>query len=576
MSSTNDSAPVSLLRILRGTPGPLVSFGLISMVANLLMLVGSIFMLQVYDRVLPSRSLPTLVALLMLVALLYLLYAGIDALRSRMAARFSMLLDEAVSPLAFEVGTRARLGIYGKVQADPVRDLDTVRTFIGGGAPAMFFDLPWIPVYLGLIFLLHPLLGWLTVAGGLVITGLLVATEFLARKPQKEVSAAVSQKQLQVDDTRNAAESVVAMGLMSASLRRWRIASETLARASLSSVDRNSLFSSLSKTFRMLLQSAVLAAGAYLVIRNELSGGVMIAASILSSKALSPVEQAVAQWRGFVGARQAWDRLKRMLKANQLLQPEVTLPTPRALLVVRQLASGPTRQAPLVQGVSFDLSAGEAMAVLGPSGSGKSTIARALVGAWPALMGEIRLDGSELGHFQEGHRGRFIGYLGQQVDLFSGTVAENITRFSDKADPDGLFAAAAAAGVHELIAALPNGYDTPIGPGGAVLSAGQRQRVGLARALYGDPFLLVLDEPNSNLDGEGDAALNAAIEAAKKRGAIVVIVAHRPSALVAVDKVLFMRGGRQQGFGPKDEILQRFVQPTHPPKVRPMVALSNG
>lgn len=576
MSSTNGRSPVSLLNLLRGSPGPLLSFALISMIANLLMLVGSIFMLQVYDRVLPSRSLPTLVALLVMVGLLYLLYAGIDTLRSRMAARFSMLLDEAISPLAFEVGTRARLGIYGKVQADPVRDLDTVRSFVGGGAPAMFFDLPWIPVYLALIFLLHPMLGWLTVAGGLVISGLLVATELLSRKPQKDLSSAVSQKQLHVDDTRNAAESVIAMGLMSAALRRWRVASDSLARASLSSIDRNSVLASLSKTFRMFLQSAVLALGAYLVIRNEMSGGVMIAASILSSKALSPVEQAVAQWKGFVAARQAWDRLKRMLAANQHPQPEVTLPTPHSSFVVRQLAAGPTRQTPLVQGVSFELAAGEAMAVLGPSGSGKSSLARALVGAWPALTGEIRLDGSELTHFQEGQRGRFIGYLGQQVDLFSGTIAENITRFATGADPDGLFKAAAAAGVHELIAALPNGYDTPIGPGGAVLSAGQRQRVGLARALYGDPFLLVLDEPNSNLDGDGDAALTAAIEGAKRRGAIVLLVAHRPSALAAVDKILFLRGGRQQGFGPKDEMLQRFTQKAAAPNLRPMVALSNG
>lgn len=576
MSSSNGGASVSFLKLLRGAPGPLVSFGLISMVSNLLMLVGSIFMLQVYDRVLPSRSLPTLVALLVMVGLLYLLYAGIDTLRSRMAARFSMLLDEAISPLAFEVGTRARLGIYGKVQADPVRDLDTVRSFVGGGAPAMFFDLPWIPVYLALIFLLHPLLGWLTVGGGLVIGGLLVATEWLARKPQKDVSTAVSQKQLNVDDTRNAAESVIAMGLMSSALRRWRVAGDALARASLSSIDRSSLFASLSKTFRMFLQSAVLALGAYLVIRNEMSGGVMIAASILSSKALSPVEQAVAQWRGFVSARQAWGRLKRMLQLSQQPQPEVTLPTPKANLVARQLTSGPTRQTPLVQGISFELAAGEAMAVLGPSGSGKSSLARALVGAWPVLTGEIRLDGSELAHFQEGQRGRFIGYLGQQVDLFSGTVAENITRFATQPDADGLFKAAAAAGVHDLIAGLPNGYDTAIGPGGAVLSAGQRQRIGLARALYGEPFLLVLDEPNSNLDGDGDLALTTAIEGAKRRGAIIVLVAHRPSALAAVDKILFMRGGRQQGFGPKDEMLQRFTQKAAAPNIRPMVALNNG
>jgi ATP-binding cassette subfamily C protein PrsD len=576
MSSDKAPKAPTIAGLAAEAAGPLASFGLISMVSNLLMLVGSLFMLQVYDRVLPSRSLPTLAALLVLVVLLYLVYAAIETLRSRMTARFATLFEERVSPLAFEAGVRARLGIYGPVQADPVRDLDSVRAFLGGAGPSVFFDLPWLPVYLGAIFLLHPLLGWITVVGAVVIGGLLILTEVAARKPSKELSVAASQRQAQTDDTRNAVEAVVAMGLMGSMLRRWRVASETQARASLSSIDRNSFFSSLSKAFRMLLQSVVLAMGAYLVIRNEMSGGVMIAASILSSRALAPIEQAVAQWRTFVAARQAWARLNKMLIAVRQMNPEVSLPLPRAAIAVRQLVAGPSRQQPLVTGVSFELSAGEAMAILGPSGSGKSSLVRALIGAWPPLGGDIRLDGSELTHFHEGRRGQFIGYLGQQVDLFAGTVAENITRFAGEPDEKRLFTAASSAGIHEMVAALPNGYDTMIGPGGSVLSAGQRQRVGLARALYGDPFLLVLDEPNSNLDADGDAALNEAVVAAKERGAIVILVAHRPSALAAVDKVLYVKGGRQQAFGPKDEVLPRITQPVAPTKLRPVAATQNG
>lgn len=557
--------------------GPFLSFLLLSLIANLIMLVGSIFMLQVYDRVLPSRSLPTLWALLLIVLLLYGLYALIDAVRSRMSSRFASWVDALISPRALEAGIKGKLMSQGLLQADPVRDLDTVRVFLGGAGPVALFDVPWMPIYLVAIFLLHPLLGWISVGSAAVMTALLIINEVMSRAPAKKASQIAARRQGQSDETKSGAESLVAMGMLPAIQRRWAGVGLEFDDLQRRSSDRAGLYSALSKSFRFLMQSAVLAAGAYLVIRNEVSGGLMIAASIISSRAIAPVEQIIGQWKSFVAARQAWTRLDGMVAATVPTPPETSLPIPTQKLTVSGLVTGPTRQAITAQGISFELVAGEAVGILGPSGSGKSSVARALVGAWPALSGEIRLDGSELAHYDAAVLGAHVGYLAQQVDLFSGTIAENITRFEAARDDHKLFEAAKAAGVHDLIAGLQNGYDTQIGERGTVLSAGQRQRIGLARALYGNPFLLVLDEPNSNLDAEGDDALNAAITAAKARGAIVVIVAHRPSAIVAADKILFLRGGRQLALGPKDEVLARIAQPAVPTTLKPRpVAVPHG
>lgn len=345
-------------------------------------------------------------------------------------------------------------------------------------------------------------------------------------------------RQGQSDETKSGAERVVAMGRLPAIKRRWAGVGLEFDDVRRRSSDRAGLYSALSKSFRFLMQSVVLAAGAYLVIRNEVSGGLLIAASIISSRAIAPIEQIIGQWKSFVSAQQAWSRLDNMIAATSAPPPETSLPAPSQKLAVSGLVTGPTRQSISVQYVSFELSAGEAVGILGPSGSGISSVARELVGEWPALSGEIRLDGLELSHFDPARLGRHVGYLAQQVDLLSGTIAENITRFDADRDDAKLFEAARAARVHDLIASPAQGYDTQIGERGAIFSAGQRQRIGLARALYGSPFRLVLDEPSSNLDGEGDDALNEAIVAAKARRAIVVIVAHRPSAITAADKIL--------------------------------------
>lgn len=540
--------------------GPLTVLFLISLVSNLLMLTGPLFMLQIYDRVLASYSVPTLVALSLLVAGLYVFYAFIEWMRTRMAIRFAGMIDEALAGDLFRASIRLK-AMPGAGRVDPVRDLDTLRQFAAGPGPLSIFDLPWMPFYLGIIFLFHPMLGWLSVGGACVITLLLIVNELSAQKPSQEVTLAAGKRQVQSDDARSNAESVLSMGMLESVTRRWMQASTAFVTAQHRAADWTAFYSSVTKSFRFLLQSAVLAVGAYLVIRGEITAGLMIAASIVSSRALAPVEQVVAHWRGFVSARQALGRIKTVASSVPAAAARTELPLPSRSLTIRQLSTGPDRQRkPLLSDISFSLEAGEGLGVLGLSGSGKTSLARALVGVWPVLQGEIRLDGSELDHYDATRLGAAIGYLPQVVDLFDGTIAENIARFRTDGSDGAILKAAAAAQTHDLITSLPDGYDTRIGERGAILSAGQRQRIGLARALYGDPFLLVLDEPNSNLDSEGDAALTAALNGAKERGAIIVVVAHRPSAIVATDKILFLKGGRQATFGPKDEVLRSITQ----------------
>lgn len=544
--------------------GPIFSLVMISLVSNLLMLTGPLFMLQVYDRVLASRSVPTLVVLTVLVCALYAFYAFLDALRSRMSARFANVLDARMAGRLFAAAVQFKLIATPAKAADPLRDGDTIRQFLAGPAPASLLDLPWVPVYLAVVFLLHYWLGWLAVAGCLIITGLMVINEFVARKPSQDANVEQTLRQRQTDDMRLNAETVVGMGMLGDVQRRWLTQTDRMLRAQRTGGDRAALFSSTTKGLRFLLQSAVLALGAYLVIQGEMTGGLMIAASVVTARALAPVEQIVGQWRNFLGARQAWSRVKKVLSVAETPLREVSLPLPNRQLSVTTLAAAPQGQrVPVFTGVQFELAAGDGLAILGPSGSGKSSLARALVGVWPALGGEIRLDGALLSHFEPEQLGAMIGYLPQRVELFDGTVAENIARFQPDAQSQAIIDAAEAAGVHELIGALPDGYNSRVGEQGSLLSAGQRQRIGLARALYGKPFLIVLDEPNSNLDSEGDIALSDAIHHARSAGSVVIVIAHRPSAIAAIDKVLYMQAGRQVAYGPKNEVLQQIMKPAN-------------
>ncbi len=541
--------------------GPAISLVLLSLCSNLLMLTGPIFMLQVYDRVLASRSVPTLLALTGLIVVLYAFSALLDAVRTRMAVRIGNAVDANWSPRVFAAVLKDRL-VGGGKGPDPVRDLDTVRQFIATGGPLTLLDIPWLPLYLLLIFMLHPVLGIVCAIGAAVIAVVAVVSEIALRALGREATVAAVKRQQLDDDARANAEAVHAMGMMGELGKLWRSRNAELAEAQKGSADRSSLFSSTTKAFRYFLQSAVLAVGAYLVILGEVTAGVMIGASLISARALAPIEALVGQWRPMLAAREAWSRLRVLLSGHNHKPPEVDLPLPQERLVVAGVATGPSRQVgALVSGVSFGLSKGDGLGILGLSGSGKSSLIRAILGIWPVLQGEVRLDGAAIWQYNPDRLGKAIGYLPQVVDLFSGTIAQNIGRFRADASSEAVIAAARAARVHELILSFEKGYDTPVGELGSHLSAGQRQRIGLARALFGDPFLIVLDEPNSNLDAVGDEALTASLLAARARGAIVIVVAHRPSAIASVNKLLYLQNGMQLKFGDKAEVLKEITAP---------------
>ncbi|WP_447971536.1 type I secretion system permease/ATPase [Nitrospira sp. M1] len=536
--------------------------GLISLVINVLMLTGPLFMLQIYDRVLTSGSVPTLVVLSGLVGGLYLFYGLLEGLRLRCLARIAAWIDDRFSgnSLAANVSLSLRFGpeLQGR---DSVRDLDSVRQFLSSPGPSAMFDLPWMPVYLGIIFVFHAYLGWLALVGALIISVLIGLNEMVGRRPTKQLAECVAQRTAIVGATRRNAEVLTAMGMLSAFIQRWEKDNADYLRMQGVAIDHSTFFSTSIKTFRFMLQSAVLALGAWLAIRQDISPGVMIAASIMTSRALAPVEQAVAHWRGFLSARQGAKNLAESLRVGMVTTPETQLPPPTHSLDVQQLAlAAPGERTLVIQGVTFRLEAGDGLGVIGPSGSGKTSLVRALVGVWAAVKGDVRLDGAQYDQWDRTTLGKSIGYLPQDVELFDGTVAENIARFEPDATSESIIAAARLSALHDIITSLPRGYDTVIGEAGGRLSAGLCQRIGLARALYGHPFLIVLDEPNSNLDHEGDVALREAITTMRARGSIVIVVAHRPSAIEPVDQLVYLKEGRQGAFGSKAEVLAQVTR----------------
>jgi PrtD family type I secretion system ABC transporter len=529
---------------------------------NVLMLSGSLFMLEVYDRVLPSRSVPTLVGLSILVTVLFAFQALLEITRGRLLVRIGNQLDHQLSPRIF--GLVVRLPLQSKPGSDamqPVRDLDTVRAFLSGVGPTALFDLPWLPLYLGICFAFHVLIGLTALVGAIVLIALTVLTDLLSRKPVSAATSHAAARNRLADVGRRNAEVLAAMGMSERLLERWqRVGQEHLAQQK-RTADIAGGLGSTGRVLRMLLQSAVLAVGAFLVIQQEASAGIIIAGSILAGRALAPIDLAIANWKGFIAARQSARRLDKLLAAFPTIAPGLQLPAPSQTLAAEALAVAPPGiQKLVVHDVNFTLKAGSAVGVIGPSAAGKSSLIRAVVGLWRPVRGSVRLDGAAIDQWAPAELGRSIGYLPQDVELIEGTIGENIARFARDPAPEAVIAAAKAACVHDLIVAFPAGYDTQIGEQGTALSAGQRQRIALARALYGDPFLVVLDEPNSNLDAEGEEALTKAIFAVRARGGIVVVVAHRPSALGAVDQVLVMARGTQQAFGPKDEVLSKLVR----------------
>ncbi|WP_313198866.1 type I secretion system permease/ATPase [Rhizobium sp.] len=530
---------------------------IISAVLNILMLTGPIFMLQVYDRVLSSSSVPTLVVLSVITLSLYLFSGMLDILRSKALLRISMRVYTRLCNPSLRANIRLPVLLGSKGSGvHPGRDLDTIRRFLGSQGPASIFDLPFMPLYFALVFIMHSALGYLALAGGALIFVLVICNEFASRSPTKEVGMRTAAQSKIMDSARRNSEVVNAMGMLGRLSDRFSEMVEPYYFSQQMATDRSNFYSSVIKLLRMILQSAMLALGAYLAIKQEISGGVMIASSIIMARAIAPIEQAVGQWPSFIACRQAAGRLNQVLLQCDVDKGLEGLPLPKQELTVQDTAtSAPGEPIVLLQGVEFSLQAGDGLGIIGGSGSGKTSFARALVGVWPVLKGAIRLDGSTIDQWSDQDRGRFIGYLPQDVELFEGTVAENIARFDKDADVVAIVTAAKMAGIHNLIAGLPEGYNTMIGEGGARLSAGQRQRVGLARALFGNPFLVVLDEPNSNLDVEGEQALSRAMMDIRERGGIVVVVAHRASALAAVNKVLIIQNGQQVAFGDKEQIL---------------------
>jgi len=538
-----------------------------SALINLLVLTGPIFMLQIYDRVLPSRSVPTLVGLAFLMTALYAFQALLEATRGRVLVRIGSHLDESLSERVYGSVVRLPLRLRGGGDgSQPVCDLDQIRAFLSSGGPSALADLPWAPVYVAICFLFHPLIGIAAVIGGVVLSLITLCAELFTRAPTRAAAAHHAARNALLEASRRNAEVVRAMGLAPRLGARWAEANANHLKSQRRASDVSGGLSSLSRGLRMLLQSTVLGLGAYLVIYQEASAGVIIASSILVSRALAPVELAVANWKSFVSARQSWRRLSHLLAILPAEKAPLPLPVPSRSLTVESVAAVPPGEPRVVvHDISFELRSGTGLGIIGPSASGKSSLARLLVGVWQPARGKVRLDGAALEQWSPELLGDHIGYLPQDVELFDGTVAENISRFEEKPDAERVIAAAKAAGAHELIVSLAQGYDTPIGESGASLSAGQRQRVALARSLYRDPFLVVLDEPNSNLDDEGEKALTAAILGVRARGGIAIVVAHRPSALAAVNQVLVLRQGRQLFFGPKAEVLRAVTRPTPTP-----------
>ncbi|MGM4896953.1 type I secretion system permease/ATPase [Tardiphaga sp. 839_C3_N1_4] len=530
---------------------------------NILALTGSFYMLQIYDRALTSHSIPTLVAISALAIGLYLFQGMFDILRSQILVRIGAGLDAKLAPLAHHVVIEmARYGYSTSEALERGRDVDVVRGFLGSQAPVAFFDLPWMPLFLGFVYLLHPVLGLVTLGGALVLISLTVATELMTRRAGGETHQAAVLRSTLADSHARNADILRAMGFGGRAVARFEKANSKHLALQTKTSDITGSLGGMSKVLRMMLQSALLGLGAFLTIKGELSAGAIIACSVASSRALAPIDSAIGNWKVISAARRSFRRLKQTLAATEDSSHILPLPAPCASLKVENITVvAPGSGSVLVGEVAFELKAGEALGLIGPSGGGKTSLAKGLVGVWPLLRGKVRLDDADLDQWRPDVLGEHIGYLPQEVSLLDGSIAENISRFEQEPDARKIIAAAKAAGIHELVTRMPEGYQTELGPSGTALSAGQRQRIGLARALYGEPFLVVLDEPNSNLDAPGEAALGEAIEGVKARGGVVVLIAHRPKALATVDYVGVVQNGKLVAFGPKDKVVGEPARP---------------
>ena len=572
------SARSELSAALWSCKGAIVGVAGFSAIINILMLTGAFYMLQVYDRVLTSGSLPTLVALSVLAVFLLLMMGVLDMIRARILVRVGGALDQDLGRRVFNsIATRPlRSGRHGD-GLQPMRDLDTIRTFIGSPGPPAFFDMPWMPVYIGIIFLFHPVLGIAAIVGALILIALTATTEAMTRDRSAKAAGYGQMRNTLANAGWRNAEVVTALGMRKRIGDLWRSANNEFVGSHRGVTDVSGSIGAISRSLRMVLQSAMLGIGAYLVIQEEASPGIIIAGAILAGRALAPVDQAIAQWRGFVSARQSWKRLGSLLAELPETPEPMALPSPfKSLSVEKVGAVAPGKTTQILHNISFSVKMGHILGIIGPSASGKSSLARLLVGAWKPAGGRVCLDGASLEQWSPEALGPHIGYLPQDVELFAGTVGQNIARFDPDASPEAIVAAARAAGTHEMITTLAEGYDTDIGEQGQDLSAGQRQRVALARALYGDPFLIVLDEPNSNLDAEGEAALMRALMAVRMRGGIVILIAHRAGTLTSVDSLLVLAQGRVVQHGPRDTVLASLQKQAPAKKAVPAMTRDAG
>ncbi len=535
--------------------------GFFSFFINILMLVPALYMLQVYDRVLTSRSESTLLVITLLMIALMMFLGALEWIRSqilvRVGARMDMHLNERLFSAMFDSTLNAPTNRTNYVQ--PLHDLTNLRQFLTGPSLFAFFDTPWMPVYIFVLFLMHPIFGWMAVGGAVLLFGLTLINELITRRILGMANGeAMAATQYANSNLRNA-EVLEAMGMLGRIRQRWHSRHKKMLALQAVASDRAGVLTAMSKSTRLILQSLVLGVGAFLAIEHIITPGMMIAASILMGRALAPIDMLIGAWRGFVGARSSYQRLDELLRAIPERPKAMPLPPPMGAIAVENIVVVPPGgKVPVLRNVSFTLGVGEVLGIIGPSASGKSTLARAVLGVWPTYAGKVRLDGADIRQWNREELGPYIGYLPQDIELFDGTVADNIARFGP-VDAEQVVLAAKRAQVHEMILHLPHGYDTPIGEAGSVLSGGQRQRIGLARALYGDPVLIVLDEPNSNLDDQGEAALVRAISDLKARKRTVLIITHRPSVLANADKILVLREGQVQVFGPRDEVMAQFA-----------------
>lgn len=535
--------------------GSFLSVGFFSLFVNLLMLVPSFYMLQVYDRAVGSASLSTLLMLTLIMLLLMITLGGLEWVRSRIMVRISTRLETLLGQRLFDASFKQALNTGGmNASAQPLNDLSSLRQFLTGNGLFAFFDTPWIPIYLGVMFIFHPWYGWM----GVICTLLLGLLAYINDKLTNGPLYAANREQMAASSFTNKslrnAEVVESMGMLGQLRKRWSARVHKVLLLQSVASDRAGAISAISKTFRQIVQSLVLGLGAYLAIQHEISPGLMIAGSILLGRALAPIDQLIGVWKSFLSARTQYSRLHELLEKIAAEPERMSLPAPQGAILIESLTVAPpeSRKA-IIRGLNLNVAAGESVGIIGPSGAGKSTLARALLGIWPSLNGTVRLDGANIAQWRRDELGRYIGYLPQDIELFEGSISENISRFGE-VDAEAVVAAARMAGVHELVLQLPEGYDTLIGANGGGLSGGQRQRIGLARALYREPRLVVLDEPNSNLDDVGEKMLGQALQKLKQSGATVFIITHRPNVLAHVDKLLVLNNGELAMYGPRDQV----------------------